>query len=189
MTAGARRRAVRVARGGPGCAYFLAGQGGAGAALALALINNPQRGLNCRGLRGLFTTDAPGGDVFILRTYCALSTKRTVLCTYQQKPEAQRPLYPVVAECESARLWSRATTAAAGDRSRRPPTHTPPCLTPGPEGAAPANQSGEGNARSARAGSDMGRVHWEVTTLAGSGLRAATAPPQRASQGAFLDFP
>lgn len=109
---GARHPTVRVALGGPTSCLSRVREG-AVAARARTLINNSQRALNHRGLRGLFKTAAPGGDVFILRTYCALSTETAVLCTYQQKPDTPRPLFRVAAELESDRWLSCATAAAA----------------------------------------------------------------------------
>lgn len=104
---------VRVALGGWAARPSLRRRGAAGAARAPTLINSSLQALNRRGLRGLFKTDAAGGDVFILRTYCALSTERAVLCTYQQEPATPRPLFPAAAERESERRLSRATAAAA----------------------------------------------------------------------------
>lgn len=74
--------------GGRGC-YPLSDKGRRrGRARAPTLINNLLRALNSRGL---FKTDAPGNDLFTVLTYCALSTARVVLYTYQQNPAAGIP--------------------------------------------------------------------------------------------------
>lgn len=127
---GARRHARRVAPGGRAARPPRPAGAGAGAARAPVLINKARRALDGRGLRGLFKTDAPREDVFILRTYCALSTERAVLCTYQQEPAAPRPWHPGASERESASCRAQPPPARVpGFTFPTGGEAPPPCLT------------------------------------------------------------
>lgn len=127
-----------------------------GKAQGATLINNSQRPLNSEGL---FRAHAPRNDLFIVRTYCALSTERVVLCSYQQKPAVRGPdsLWPLSASPPVAarrrhrqREVSGFTIPTGGEDRRRPvgaPLALPDLQVPGCRGQPPrSEEEGAGSA-------------------------------------------
>lgn len=128
------------------------------------VINNSRGPLNSGGI---FRTDAPGNDLLIVLTYCALITERVVLSTYQQKP---RPGFTLAAERESAHSHASPPPAVRGlrlhysNRWQGPAAPAPgaPCLPDlqvrGRQGLPPrSDEEGAGSA-------GAGVLEWGVCT-------------------------